>query len=111
MPRLGDLYKGSATVTIEVGGEIVEVQYDPRKYTNKLHVEIQKETGEDSNEYVLELMERLLVGWNIEGDDGQPLPLSYDVLDSLPQGLVMRIARAVAADQTDPKAGARSRGR
>lgn len=111
MPRLSELYQGVATATFSVGGMMVAVQYDPRKYNNRLHVEIKKEAGDESNEYVLTLLECLIVGWDLQGDDGELLPVSYQTLDTLPQGLISRLANAIVENETNPKSSRRSNGR
>ena len=56
-----------------------------------------EEMGEAETEEMFVRFASLLAGWNIEDDDGTPVPATLDGLKGLEPGLAMEIMRAAGA--------------
>lgn len=90
--RLSDLGR-ERKITVPYDGEEIGIVFRPAA-VNADWLERMGEEGKDARTYV-GLLSEALVSWDIEGDDGTPLPVSVDVLWRLPVDLLNLLAQAM----------------
>lgn len=108
--KLTDLQKDRRTITFAIpigtnettGEEVTEeltVTYRPSAYTGKTEKELNELLkGEWKSAMGLEFVHRLVVRWDLEGEDDQPYPTSIDALSELPSTFIGEVITSVAND-------------
>lgn len=104
---LAQLQSKSARVNVQVAGETIVVDYRPERYTLGTIHAIQNLAGEDQVDKLVEILEDLLVAWDIT-DDGTALIISEASLRRMPMLILNAILRGIAGDVGDVK-GPKSR--
>ncbi len=104
-----------ATVMLRLdNGDDVELHYNPSKYTPRMVAETERarEENEATRPFLLQL-ERLLLGWDVMDETGQPLAITEETLSDLPYKFLLEVMDAITKDALpDPKrrSGQTSRG-
>lgn len=100
---LGDLRSRTRRVAVPVAGETLEVEYRPTALTPGLIAWLRGIEADGQPERLAEVLCQVVIGWDLLGDDGAPLPVTEEVARELPLRLLGVIVRAVLEDaQEDP---------
>jgi hypothetical protein len=91
MTKLSDLL-GTRTIPISVLGHDLEVTYRLGERTPSANKDI------DPFESVVATMVRLVESWDLQGDDGRPVPITEEALDGVPVPVLRRICQEIFAD-------------
>jgi hypothetical protein len=109
MPSLSELLADVATVEVQWRTKVVVVNYLPGKVTGAWlagwGARLKDVVGDD--EFMpahAEFLAEVVTGWDITGDDGQPLTVTAEAILGLPHGLARRIEAAMVADQRSGEA-------
>lgn len=99
--RISQLVSDQRTVSVPVDGEQVSVTYRPGGFTpeteDRLH---QHEEDQRGGAALVELLEGCLTSWDLEGDDGQALPVDAAQLRTLPIRFLGQVVKAIAEDMS-----------
>ncbi len=88
---LSDLQNNTRVLTLEYDGESVTIVYRPGVITPA--------NSDDFNrQAVVEQLEGLLVSWDIVDDKGKPLPVTKELLDTLPARFLAHLSGAIVGD-------------
>jgi len=97
--RISELTRDERTIQVPVGKEQVNITYRPGGFTpeteDRLH---QHEEDQRGGAALVELLEGCLVRWDLEGEDGQPMPIDGAVLRTLPIRFLAQAVKAIAED-------------
>jgi hypothetical protein len=98
--KLSDLAVKVRNVAVDLGdGAVVNVAYRPHEMT--LQDELLVSNEEDAEErlrLVIGLLARVLVSWDILGDDEKPLAITAKTLGTLPTSVLLHIQTAIRED-------------
>lgn len=87
---LASLQENIAELTLKVGDNELTIRYRPGKFTHALRSDLL--SGEST---YLDTLASLLVDWDVLDDKGKPLPVTADVLATLPLAFVEGVAQEV----------------
>ncbi len=94
MVKVSQLLSKRIKAEVEYEGEKVHFTYRP--FSDELEEEALALTnGEYSNKTASALVSKLVLDWDVEGDDGEPLPLTVEALRPLPTAFKMAIVLRV----------------
>ena len=113
MPRLSQIQKADETVDVAVsfGDEELNLVVYPNRITGKRRRELAALDDDDTEGYA-ELFFDILKSWDLEGDDGKPLPFTAETVDLLSIPTTVRIFTEIGeATNPNQKTSKRSRGR
>lgn len=88
---LTDLQGNTRTLTVEYDGDTVTIVYRPGAITPSSSQDFSRQTTAD------QLLE-LLVSWDVLDDKGKALPVSKDLLDTLPARFLAHLVSAIVGD-------------
>lgn len=91
--KLSDLQNETRTIVIDFRGERIELEY----YVNVVTPALLKEGLPPS-----EQLTRMLKRWDIEGDNGEEIPVTVEVIDLLPYTLQGDMSMAIIEDMRGP---------
>lgn len=92
--RLADLQKETRKIEVTVGGETLTVEY---------RVNVVTPAFLNSNPGVVEQLETALVSWDLLGEKGdEPLPITTDVLQTIPVSVLSLILEKITDDIRGP---------
>lgn len=98
--RLSDLRADVRTIDVDFEGHVIEVSYEPSKYT--AHVEDRLQQANESGRPtvgMVRVLAGMLTGWEILDDDGDVLPIEEDVIGrQVPGQVIDAIANAIIED-------------
>lgn len=94
--KLSDLNKTRTTTAHTQYGE-VSITYMPSAYTAGIEL-LLAEAESKPAQTLVDLVKHLVIAWDIESDDGQPLAITQENLMMLPLDLLADILRAVTKD-------------
>jgi len=105
--RLSDLTKETRKISVNIGAsEPLEIEYRARAYTAELEDNL---TGaqEHPAATLAQILQRLVVSWNLVDDNDRPYPLDETHLGKLPVQVMIAIFQAIAEDMrpNPPTAG------
>jgi len=95
--KLSDLQKQTRPLTLDFSGEQINVIYRPGAITPAL-------TARFVDMSNAEAVPIIVAEWDILGDDGQPLPVTAEICETLPLEFLRAVVREVIADSASPKA-------
>jgi hypothetical protein len=99
--RLSKVLQEETTIQVPVGDEKVEVRYRPGAFTPALQDELD-ELGSGTASRVgrrfCESLCKVLASWDLEEDNGEPVPLDPDRLTELPAQFLAKLLEVVAED-------------
>jgi len=97
---LGKLVAGKRrTVAVEFDGEIINITYTTGKLTPAVEARLN-----DANENnrpasgVADELANIITGWDILGDDGEPVPITAELLHEFPTRFLLACVQAIGAD-------------
>jgi hypothetical protein len=94
-------------LTLEYAGESFGVVYLPSQITPNIMAEM-REANEDGNEqYNVDALCRLLISWEVEGDDGQPVPIEHEVLSNMASPFLSHVLMGCVEDMFGKKKNGR----
>jgi hypothetical protein len=75
-PKAGKIQQRVRSATFEIEGDDWEIQFKPFS-SDTLRAALQ---GDEAEQYdgICKLLAQTVVSWNLEGDDGEPLPIAPD---------------------------------
>ncbi|MFN3649742.1 MAG: hypothetical protein ACK47B_09175 [Armatimonadota bacterium] len=77
--------RATRTATLQLGGEVVRLDYQPSRFTPALQKRLEAVAAEPGGEGLvkLETLAAVLTGWNLEDEAGKPLPVTAEQLAEL----------------------------
>lgn len=102
--RLADLRKETRPITFEFAGEPVTVSYSPGAFTPELEDEANLAEANHQLRAMAQMLSKILVAWDVMGDDGQALPVTLELLRAMPAQFLAAILKGIMDDNTVPKA-------
>lgn len=94
MVKVGQLLNKRIKAEVVYEGETVHFTYRP--FSDELEdAALALTNGEYSNKTASALVSKLLIDWDVEGEDGQSLPLTVEALRPLPTAFKMAIVLKV----------------
>jgi hypothetical protein len=98
--KLSDLAVKVRNLAVDVGdGAVVNVVYKPHEMTLQDELLISNtEDAEDRVTLIIGLLARVVVNWDILGDDEKPLPVTVKTLGLLPSSVLLCIQAAIRED-------------
>jgi hypothetical protein len=105
--KLSDLTKETSKLSIDLGAsEPLEIEYHTRAYTPELEESIVG-AQERPAAALAQILQRLVVAWNLVDDNNQPYPLDEEHLGKLPVQVMISIFQNIAEDMrpNPPTAG------
>lgn len=101
--KLAHLLSKERTLEIDIDGETLTVSYNPADLTPELEDKMQTcfETNR-SGKGVAKYLVGLLLSWDLE-DDGTPIPLTIEALDTLPIYFLGEVTEKVIEDSNPKK--------
>lgn len=101
------------TVNIDIAGQGVEqlhIVYKPSQYTANAEKEMQKVQDEGGvSDWTLSFVNKLLIEWDLEGDDGKPYPMTVEALATLPREFIVRVSQDISEDMGKRQGGQASK--
>lgn len=95
--RIANLNADTATATLQVGDETLNIVYRPGGLTpeveDQIHALAQEQRGSAS---LVVLLRDILISWDLLGNDGQPLPTDEATLRTLPSLFLGQVAQAIS---------------
>ncbi len=88
-------------VRIPFGEEVLEVEYRPDAVTPRMVIQVddaQKPAAQ--MRAVVEALNRILVAWDLIGEDGERYPITKEALLDLPLSFLAQVFRAVTEDMS-----------
>jgi hypothetical protein len=99
--KLSHLKKNEKTITVPMLGDAVTLTYRPAEFTPALESQLVEHEGALSVAYV-QLLERILVSWDIEGEKGKPLPTTAKAMYEVPSVVLKGLVTAICEDLRPP---------
>lgn len=104
--KLNDLLRKTTRVDVTYGGETFGVDFLPHALTTDVQVKLKALIGDGLDESaalnsLFVLLPTLVSGWEIEDDDGSPLPVTEETLRRFPILMLAEIATAITGSM-DP---------
>lgn len=97
--KLSDLKKDIRAVEIPVGGEMLRVEYHPNAYTPELEEKAQAAMKDSrSHDLFYAMLPPVLHSWDLEQDDGTPLPIDVSGVKQVPIVILTSIMMAITDD-------------
>jgi hypothetical protein len=85
MPSLSNITRADpVTYTAQLGPESVSVTFDAAKMTGRWEREIATAADANDGERVSDLLFGVFIDWDVIDDNGQPVPISKEILLDLP---------------------------
>jgi len=106
--RVNELKSMSRTVKVEFFGESCDVTYALGAITTEMQDEIRlaTETGDES--FLIAQFRHIVTGWDVLGEDGEPLPLTEEALRPLPIPFLASVLEQVVTDRGNSPKGSNS---
>ncbi len=95
--KLNDLKNKRKVLSLDTQYGKLNIEYCPVEYTG----EVERILAEGQNRPIaalVELLGRILKQWDIEDDDGQPLPVTEEMLMKLPVDILVAITEKITED-------------
>lgn len=102
--KLVDLKRDQRTIEIPIGigddaEETLTVTYKPSEYSSKTEAELNTILQGDVKSLMgTTFVQRLVLSWDLIGDDGEPYPITLDSLAELPSTFIGDVVGGVAKD-------------
>jgi hypothetical protein len=93
--KLSELKKKTAERSFEYDGETVNLVIFTRKVTPVYRSQWLAFTKDPDRDSRCQLVADMLSTWDVEGDDGQPQPISYEFLQECPDDFLNKLVEAV----------------
>lgn len=99
MIKIGDLIADERTITVEYQGETAKVIYRPSAYTPIVEERAQDEIDNNRpGSGLANLLEGMLIRWEVVGEDGEELPPTVEVMREMPVSFLTAMVNAVVED-------------
>jgi hypothetical protein len=95
--KLSDLNSNRRTVEFDWNGNDVHIEYRPSAITPIFQSRVFKMDTKDSMN-IVDAVCTMLTGWDVLGDDGNPIEITANILGSFPIEFVTRIVEVVFKD-------------
>lgn len=100
MPKLNEVLAAAKEATIDANGVPVDIVYDPNVYTPEAEAEWMEaeKLGQSPGDLAADFLSRLLSRWDMQEDDGSPMPITSARLRKLPFAFLMQIMDGISED-------------
>jgi len=86
-------------VRIPFGEDVLEVEYRPDAVTPRMVIQVDEaKKPAEQMRAVVEALSRILVSWDLIGEDGKPYPITKASLMDLPLFFLAQVFQAVTED-------------
>ncbi|MBI1756204.1 MAG: hypothetical protein HYR64_03755 [Fimbriimonas ginsengisoli] len=108
--KLADLSKETLPFEVALPAGVLKGAFRPQAYTPRVEQLVgEAQDGPAPAQALADALSRLLVSWDLEGEDGEPYPTSLEALLEVPVPVLGEVFRAIAqAMVPKPKSAARS---
>lgn len=100
--KLSNISKRTASVTLTLEDETLNLTVRPYLLTTETERSIEK--AEDQATALLDFIVEYIAVWDLEGEDGQPVPLDRAVIEATVPSAILLWMLTEARRQTDPLA-------
>lgn len=87
--RLSAILQKRVSVSVPFGAETLQVSYDPSKRTQRIAKQLEAATA-------AEALVILGVEWDLQDDQGNPIPVTTEALMDVPADVLLPVIRAVS---------------
>jgi hypothetical protein len=95
------------TINVSYFEHNFSVTYRPSENTPRKNSAAQElEEGGDTNKATIDTLCRVMIAWDVLGDDGKPLPITAETLGDMPYAILTSIVQAIGADGSPKPASA-----
>lgn len=110
--RVGQLVKDARTVQVDVEGEPLSVTYRPSEITPATEAAMMDQVdGSRAGGGLCKLLTKVLIGWELVGDDDKPYPTTEAALRKLPIAFLGMVVKGITDDmRPNPPSAATSNG-
>ena len=98
--NLANIKNDKRTVTIKYFGDDCQVTYKPSVLTPTIEDELR---ASDDTHALIDVLCEMITAWEVEDEEGAPLPITPDVMGNLPNALLGAIMQGCREDMI-PKA-------
>ena len=84
-------------------GEVVDFAYRPGEFTTELLETVNREADAENLAGVAEMMESLLVWWDVLDEEGNRLPTNLETLKRVPLEFLNKLNDAIGQDMRPPE--------
>lgn len=95
--KLNELKNKSKTLSLDTQYGRVNIVYCPAKFTAEVEGMV-ADGQEKPVTAIVQLLGRLVMQWDIEGDDGKPLAVSEETLLQMPVDLLVVMVKGITED-------------
>lgn len=86
-------------LSIPIGNGVLNIAYNLAGLTPQVEAQFRRAAREDRNgEALVTFLQPLLLSWDLLGEDGQPLPITEETLQTLPLAFLAQLVEAIGAD-------------
>jgi hypothetical protein len=98
--RLSELHNDRRSINVRFDAGDLKVTYQPSAWNDKTEIEAAKVSDDDGGNIRAEAtrLARIVIDWDLEGDDGQKTPVSVETLASLGLPFMNKISTAIMDD-------------
>lgn len=96
---LADIAVDRRELSIPIGDGVLNIVYNLAGLTPQVEAQFRRAAQEQQNgEALVAFLTPLLLSWDLLGEDGQPLPVTAEILQTLPLAFLARLVEAIGAD-------------
>lgn len=85
------------TLVVHHGGESCDIVIRPAALVVRDQIEVQRLEGAEQSEFLVGILSRFLVSWDVLDDDDQPIPVTEEALAAEEGDFLLAIWSAIAA--------------
>lgn len=106
---IADLTRPTRTVTVDYDGNIVNLTYSPGRLTPAVEARLNQANEQNRPASgVADELAKIIVSWDVTGDDGKPLAVTADLLHEFPTRFLLACVSAIGGDARPNVASAAS---
>ena len=98
MVKLSQLQGRTARISVSIGEVELSLKVRPNAMTPARELELQEADGSDAVRSLIEFFCDFVVEWDLTEDDGTVLPITPEVVGSLPSGVMLSVLRHAQAE-------------
>ena len=97
--KIGDLSKEVREISFVFADETVNLSYKVGKYTGEAELRLSEaQTDKQPVNGLVNLLDGMLVSWDVLEDDGKPMPVTVENLRRLPVNFLAEVANTITED-------------
>lgn len=85
-------------VEFEYAGDMVHLIYKPSEMTPTVMAELREKNNEGDNYFTVDLLQKILVTWDVQLEDGSEMPITFENMKDLPSAFLAACLRECTED-------------